>query len=87
LFGEFDGVSPGDPLWIAGYPLVAAGLIRMVRLRAPGRLREALLAVAGATFSVEVVTAAFYPFGDCCCSPRPRCWCSRRGTGTARPDT
>jgi diguanylate cyclase (GGDEF)-like protein len=64
LFGEFDGVSPGDPLWIAGYPLVAAGLIRMVRLRAPGRLREALLAVAGATFSVEVVAAAFYPFGD-----------------------
>jgi diguanylate cyclase (GGDEF)-like protein len=37
-------------LWIGGYPLVAIGLIRLVRLRAPGELREAMLdALAMAT--------------------------------------
>ncbi|MBL7256676.1 GGDEF domain-containing protein [Paractinoplanes lichenicola] len=36
-------VSPSDLLWISGYPLLAAGLIRLTQLRAPGRLREGLL--------------------------------------------
>jgi diguanylate cyclase (GGDEF)-like protein len=42
-FGEAGDVSAADLLWVSGYPLLAAGLIQMVRLRAPGRLREAAL--------------------------------------------
>ncbi|MCA2219407.1 GGDEF domain-containing protein [Jidongwangia harbinensis] len=84
VFGEFDGVSPGDVLWIAGYPLIATGLLLMTRLRAAGRLRESLLdglamatvvaslfgqflvlpAVVGEGFTLDVLTGAFYPFGD-----------------------
>ncbi|WP_084700922.1 GGDEF domain-containing protein [Cryptosporangium arvum] len=49
----FDGtrdVSPADLLWISGYPLLGIGLLRLVRLRAPTRLREAVLdALAMAT--------------------------------------
>ncbi|TDO37603.1 GGDEF domain-containing protein [Paractinoplanes brasiliensis] len=36
-------VSPSDLLWVSGYPLLAAGLVRLTQLRAPGRLREGLL--------------------------------------------
>ncbi|WP_284045273.1 GGDEF domain-containing protein [Paractinoplanes maris] len=43
LFGSLPGVSPSDALWISGYPLLAAGLVRLTQLRAPGRLREGLL--------------------------------------------
>ena len=52
-------VSAADGLWISGYPLLAVALIRMTRLRAPGRLREGLLdGLAMAT----VVAALFVQF-------------------------
>ena len=57
--GELGEVSAADGLWVLGYPLLAAGLIRMVRLRVSGRLREALLdGLAMAT----VVAALFWQF-------------------------
>src|SRR5256885_6053482 len=37
------GLSLPDLGWLPGYPAVAWGLLRMVRLRAPGQLREGLL--------------------------------------------
>jgi diguanylate cyclase (GGDEF)-like protein len=43
MLGELGGVTPADVLWVSGYPLLAAGLIKMTRLRARGCLREALL--------------------------------------------
>ncbi|MBU2665796.1 GGDEF domain-containing protein [Actinoplanes bogorensis] len=43
IVGGLGEVSPSDALWISGYPLLAAGLIRLTHLRAPGRLREGLL--------------------------------------------
>jgi diguanylate cyclase (GGDEF)-like protein len=46
-------------LWILGYPLVAAGMVQMVRLRAPGRLREAALDVLA---MATVVAALFWQF-------------------------
>jgi diguanylate cyclase (GGDEF)-like protein len=50
LIGPFGDVSPSDVLWVGGYPLLAIGLIRLVRLRAPGKLREGMLdALAMAT--------------------------------------
>jgi diguanylate cyclase (GGDEF)-like protein len=50
VLGPPGDVSPSDALWIGGYPLVAVGLIKMARLRAPGELREAMLdALAMAT--------------------------------------
>ena len=57
--GEPGDVSAADGLWISGYPLLAVALIRMTRLRAPGRLREGLLdGLAMAT----VVAALFVQF-------------------------
>jgi diguanylate cyclase (GGDEF)-like protein len=50
LIGPLGDVTPSDVLWVSGYPLVAIGLIRLVRLRAPGKLREGMLdALAMAT--------------------------------------
>ena len=43
ITGGLGEVTPSDLLWISGYPLLAAGLIRLTHLRAPGRLREGLL--------------------------------------------
>ncbi|TQS40631.1 GGDEF domain-containing protein [Cryptosporangium phraense] len=43
LLGPRGDVSPSDALWIGGYPLLAVGLIHLVRLRTSGRLREAIL--------------------------------------------
>ena len=43
LIGPAGDVSPADLLWISGYPLLGVGLIKLVRLRAPTRLREAVL--------------------------------------------
>jgi diguanylate cyclase (GGDEF)-like protein len=43
LIGPLGDVSPSDVLWVSGYPLLAIGLIRLVRLRAPGKLREGML--------------------------------------------
>ncbi|GAB2581222.1 hypothetical protein Aab01nite_58230 [Paractinoplanes abujensis] len=42
-FGELGDVSAADVFWVSGYPLLAAGLISMVRARTTGRLREATL--------------------------------------------
>jgi len=50
LIGPLGDVSPSDVLWVSGYPLLAVGLIKLVRLRAPGKLREGMLdALAMAT--------------------------------------
>jgi diguanylate cyclase (GGDEF)-like protein len=50
LIGPLGDVTPSDVLWVSGYPLLAIGLIRLVRLRAPGKLREGMLdALAMAT--------------------------------------
>jgi diguanylate cyclase (GGDEF)-like protein len=42
-FGELDDISAADGFWVLGYPLLAAGLITMIRRQASGRLREAAL--------------------------------------------
>ncbi|GID67692.1 hypothetical protein Acy02nite_55730 [Actinoplanes cyaneus] len=42
-FGGLGALSAADVFWVLGYPLLACGLIVMVRRRAPGRLREATL--------------------------------------------
>jgi diguanylate cyclase (GGDEF)-like protein len=50
LAGPLGDVTPSDVLWVSGYPLLAGGLISLVRVRAPSRLREATLdALAMAT--------------------------------------
>jgi diguanylate cyclase (GGDEF)-like protein len=50
VLGPLDDPTPSDVLWIGGYPLVAIGLVKLLRLRAPGRLREGILdALAMAT--------------------------------------
>ncbi|EXG80535.1 diguanylate cyclase (GGDEF) domain-containing protein [Cryptosporangium arvum DSM 44712] len=36
-------VSASDVFWVSGYPLLAIGLVHLVRLRTSGRLREGLL--------------------------------------------
>ena len=84
IIGDTDTVTPSDLLWIAGYPLLAAGLVRLTQLRAPGRLREGMLdglvmatvmawlcwqfiilpAAEHERLSLQIVVAAFYPFGD-----------------------
>jgi diguanylate cyclase (GGDEF)-like protein len=40
---DLGSVSAADVLWVAGYPLQAAGLVVLARMRAPGKLREGLL--------------------------------------------
>jgi diguanylate cyclase (GGDEF)-like protein len=52
-------VSAPDVLWVLGYPLLAAGMVLLVRLRAPGRLREAALDVLA---MATVVAALFWQF-------------------------
>ncbi|WP_153040251.1 GGDEF domain-containing protein [Actinoplanes sp. TFC3] len=44
-----DAVTPSDILWLSGYPLMFAGMIQLVRLRAPGRIRDAILDAAAMT--------------------------------------
>ncbi|GIJ45008.1 hypothetical protein Val02_18940 [Virgisporangium aliadipatigenens] len=58
LAGPVGPVSAADVLWISGYPLLAAGLVRMSNLRAPGRLREGLL--DGLAMSVAVAAMFWY---------------------------
>jgi len=43
LSAQRPDVSAADGFYLAGYPLLALGIVRMVRLRAPGRYREGLL--------------------------------------------
>ncbi|MEV4703370.1 GGDEF domain-containing protein [Actinoplanes sp. NPDC049316] len=63
--GDLGDVSAADGLWVLGYPVLAAGLLVMVRRRAPGRLREAALdgfamaTVVGALFWQFMILPAF----------------------------
>ncbi|GAA0265816.1 hypothetical protein GCM10009539_60560 [Cryptosporangium japonicum] len=43
VVGPPGDVSPADVFWVSGYPLLAIGLVHLVRLRTSGRLREGLL--------------------------------------------
>jgi diguanylate cyclase (GGDEF)-like protein len=58
-YGDLGAVSAADVLWVLGYPLLAAGMVLLVRLRAPGRLREAALDVLA---MATVVAALFWQF-------------------------
>ncbi|GIF23129.1 diguanylate cyclase (GGDEF)-like protein [Actinoplanes tereljensis] len=57
--GPLGDVSPSDLLWLAGYPLLMAAMVKLVRLRAPGRLRDGLLDAAAMT---TVVAWLFWQF-------------------------
>ncbi|MFI5842481.1 diguanylate cyclase domain-containing protein [Catenuloplanes sp. NPDC051500] len=59
LLGPFGDVSPSDVLWIAGYPLLMTAMVKLVRLRAPGRLRDGVLDAAAMT---TVVAWLFWQF-------------------------
>ncbi len=52
-------VSPSDVLWISGYPLLFTGMVKLVRLRAPGRQRDGMLDAAALT---TVVAWLFWQF-------------------------
>ncbi|MBM2618580.1 GGDEF domain-containing protein [Actinoplanes sp. LDG1-06] len=58
-YPDMDVVWPAEILWVAGYPLLVGGLLLMVRLRAPGRMREAALDVLAMT---TVVASLFWQF-------------------------
>ncbi|WP_198153653.1 GGDEF domain-containing protein [Catenuloplanes japonicus] len=57
--GPLGDVSPSDVLWLSGYPLLMAALVKLVRLRAPGRLRDGVLDAAAMT---TVVAWLFWQF-------------------------
>ncbi|GAA2631563.1 hypothetical protein GCM10010436_43810 [Paractinoplanes durhamensis] len=57
--GPLGDVTPSDLLWLSGYPFLVAGMVKLVRLRAPGRLREGLLDAAAMT---TVVAWLFWQF-------------------------
>ncbi|WP_436527057.1 diguanylate cyclase domain-containing protein [Actinoplanes sp. HUAS TT8] len=57
--GPLGDVSPSDVLWLSGYPLLMAAMVKLVRLRAPGRLRDGLLDAAALT---TVVAWLFWQF-------------------------
>jgi hypothetical protein len=59
LIGPLGDVTPSDVLWLSGYPLLVTGMIRMVRLRAPGRQRDGMLDAAAMT---TVVAWLFWQF-------------------------
>jgi diguanylate cyclase (GGDEF)-like protein len=59
FFGPLGDVTPSDALWLSGYPFVVAGLIKLVRLRAPGRQRDGMLDAAAMT---TVVAWLFWQF-------------------------
>ena len=59
LVGEFGDVSPSDVLWLSGYPLLVAGMVKLTRLRAPGRQRDGILDAAAMT---TVVAWLFWQF-------------------------
>ncbi|MEV4345019.1 GGDEF domain-containing protein [Actinoplanes sp. NPDC049596] len=52
-------VSPSDLLWLSGYPLLMAAMVKLVRLRAPGKLRDGILDAAAMT---TVVAWLFWQF-------------------------
>ena len=51
------GVSIADALYLAGYPLFAAGILRILALRTPGRYREGLL--DGTSFAIAAAIATW----------------------------
>jgi diguanylate cyclase (GGDEF)-like protein len=51
------GVSIADVLYLAGYPLFAAGILRILALRTPGRYREGLL--DGISFAIAAAIATW----------------------------
>ena len=57
--GPLGDVSPSDFLWLSGYPFLVAGMVKLVRLRAPGRLRDGMLDAAAMT---TVVAWLFWQF-------------------------
>ena len=59
LAGPLGDVSPSDLLWLSGYPFLVLGLIKLVRLRAPGRQRDGMLDAAAMT---TVVAWLFWQF-------------------------
>jgi diguanylate cyclase (GGDEF)-like protein len=59
LAGPLGDVSPSDVLWLSGYPFLVVGLVKLVRLRAPGRQRDGMLDAAAMT---TVVAWLFWQF-------------------------
>ncbi|MFF5297486.1 GGDEF domain-containing protein [Paractinoplanes globisporus] len=57
--GPLGDVTVCDLLWLSGYPFVVIAMIKLVRLRAPGRLRDGLLDAAAMT---TVVAWLFWQF-------------------------
>ncbi|GAA2671090.1 GGDEF domain-containing protein [Actinoplanes palleronii] len=57
--GPLGDVSPSDLLWLSGYPLLVTGMVKLVRLRAPGQQRDGLLDAAAMT---TVVAWLFWQF-------------------------
>ncbi|BCY14441.1 GGDEF domain-containing protein [Actinoplanes sp. L3-i22] len=57
--GPLGNVSPSDVLWLSGYPLLVVAMVKLVRLRAPGRLRDGMLDAAALT---TVVAWLFWQF-------------------------
>ena len=51
------GVSIADALYLAGYPLFAAGILRIIARRTPGRYREGLL--DGIAFAIAAAIATW----------------------------
>jgi diguanylate cyclase (GGDEF)-like protein len=52
-------VSVADLLYLAGYPLLAAGIVRILTLRTPGRYREGLLDGVAFAIAAAIATWAF----------------------------
>ncbi len=52
-------VSVADLLYLAGYPLLAAGIVRILALRTPGRYREGLLDGVAFAIAAAIATWAF----------------------------
>jgi diguanylate cyclase (GGDEF)-like protein len=59
IAGPLGDVTPSDILWLSGYPLLVTGLVKLVRLRAPGRQRDGMLDAAALT---TVVAWLFWQF-------------------------
>ena len=56
---ERPSVSWADLLYLAGYPLMAAGIVRVLTLRTPGRYREGLLDGVAFAIAAAIATWAF----------------------------
>src|SRR4029077_7575638 len=56
---ERPAVSFADVLYLAGYPLLALGIVRILVLRTPGRYREGLLDGVAFAIAAAIATWAF----------------------------